>query len=274
MTDQIIAFIGCGNMGRSLIGGLCASGVAADDIIAADPQESQARLVAEQFGVRTTDDNLEAVHAATAIVLAVKPQQMAAVASELAGMLDVSRAVVVSIAAGIRIAALEHWLGGDCAIVRAMPNTPALVGAGAAALCANANAGPEQRNRAEAILRAAGVVVWVEDEALMDAVTAVSGSGPAYFFKFMEILAATGVELGLSEDAARLLATQTAFGAAKMALAGDQTPAELRKQVTSPGGTTERALAVLAEHNVEQGLDSAIRAAYARSAELARKFGV
>ena len=273
MTQHHIAFVGCGNMGRSLIGGLRAHGVAAADIIAADPDATQVALAAGEFDVRTTSNNRDAVREADVIVLAVKPQQMPEVTRELASAIDTAQAVVVSIAAGIRIDALEQWLGADTAIVRAMPNTPALVGSGAAALCANANADDRQRKRAAAILQAAGVVVWVEDEALMDAVTAVSGSGPAYFFKFIEILIAAGVELGLPADAAKQLAIQTAFGAAKMAMCSEFTPAELRTQVTSPGGTTERALAVLAENDVEQGFTDAVRAACARSAELAREFG-
>jgi pyrroline-5-carboxylate reductase len=205
--------------------------------------------------------------------LAIKPQLAKAVAQELAPVVQANRPLVISIAAGIRELSLRNWLGKDIAIVRAMPNTPALVRSGATALFANSAVSKEQKNLAESILRAVGMTLWVDDEGLMDAVTALSGSGPAYFFLIMEALENAGHHLGLPHDTARLLAMQTAFGAAKMALESSEELAALRQRVTSPGGTTERAVKVLQEHRLEAIFDEALRAAHQRSKELAVIFG-
>jgi pyrroline-5-carboxylate reductase len=181
--------------------------------------------------------------------------------------------LVISIAAGIPAATLGNWLGKSIAIVRTMPNTPAMVQSGATALYANANVSEDQRSTAESILRAVGIAIWVEDEAQMDAVTALSGSGPAYFFLFMEALQAAGQELGLPESTAQLLALQTAFGAAKMALESNEDAATLRRQVTSPGGTTEYAIRTFQEGGLEALVSKALLAAADRSRELAAEFG-
>jgi len=273
MNTPTIAFLGCGNMGRCLIGGLLAKGYPATNVVAADLDAAQLELAAERYSIRTTFDNQAAIKDAGVVVLAVKPQQIQSVAASVAGSLNRAGTLAVSIAAGIRSKDLSRWLGEGTAVVRAMPNTPALVGAGATAMYANASVTAEQRELAEALMANAGMVLWLDDETLMDVVTAVSGSGPAYFFRFMEILSETGAELGLSNEVAKALAVHTAYGAARMALDGDLSPQELRVQVTSSGGTTEHALNVLKENRIEHIFSEAIKAARARSGELAREFG-
>ncbi len=272
MNEFTIAFIGGGNMARSLIGGLIADGFAADCVRIADPDRERLERLAQDFGVCATGSNTEAAQQAQVVVLAVKPQSMKAACEELTGCADGSR-LFLSIAAGIRETSLRQWLGEGTPIVRAMPNTPALVQSGATALYANAAVSGRQREAAESILRAVGLTLWVEDEAQMDAVTALSGSGPAYFFLVMEALEAAGRELGLPEDSARLLTLQTAFGAAKMALESEEDVAALRRRVSSPGGTTERALQVLEERGLRASFAQALQAACARSAELAEALG-
>jgi pyrroline-5-carboxylate reductase len=273
MKDKTIAFIGCGNMGRCLIGGLILDGYPSAKLRAADPDPEQLERLSQRFPVSTSTDNLEAVREANVVVFAVKPQVMKAVAREVAEDLQSHRSLVISIAAGIRTRALSHWLGAGVPIVRAMPNTPSLVGSGAAALYAMANVNKIQREIAEAILRAVGLTVWIEDETLMDAVTAVSGSGPAYFFLLMELIENAAVDLGLPRDTARLLTLQTAFGAAKMALESSLGAAHLRVQVTSPGGTTEQALKVFEEGGLDRIVNQALRSAKTRSEELAEALG-
>jgi len=273
MNDYSIGFIGTGNMGRSLIGGLIANGLPAQALLAADADAARLAELAARTGVRAVADNAALAAQADVVVLAVKPQVMRAVATGLAARSRRAQTVFVSVAAGIRTAHLERWLGDRPAIVRAMPNTPALVGSGATALFANTRAGAVQRERAERVMRAVGIVQWLTDEGLMDAVTAVSGSGPAYYFLIMEIIERTAIELGLPAEMARLFSIETAFGAAKMALESAADPAALRAQVTSPGGTTERALEVLRARGLDQVLAGAITAARDRSHELAEAFG-
>jgi pyrroline-5-carboxylate reductase len=273
MTDSRLAFIGGGNMTRSLVGGLIADGWDPGRIRVADPDPQQTDRLAQRFSVTTTQDNHSALEQADAVVLAVKPQVIKAVAGELAAAIDAQRALVISIAAGIRATALRGWLGMDTAIVRTMPNTPALVQSGATALYANPAVSEEQRNLAESVLRAVGLTLWIDNEDLMDAVTALSGSGPAYFFLFMEALQDAGTDLGLPVETARLLTLQTAFGAAKMALESTEDAATLRQRVTSPGGTTERALDYLRQPGFEETVLGALRAAAERSRALAAEFG-
>ena len=260
-------------MASSLIGGLIADGWDPARIRVADSSTQRLQQLAEQFPITTTTSNSEAADQANVIVLAVKPQIIKSVAQELANIVSQQQPLVISIAAGIPTAALGNWLGKSAAIVRTMPNTPAMVQSGATALYANASVSEEQRNTAESILRAVGIAIWVENEAQMDAVTALSGSGPAYFFLFMEALQAAGQELGLPESTARLLALQTAFGAAKMALESDEDAATLRHQVTSPGGTTEHAIRTFQEGGFEALISKALLAAAERSRELAAEFG-
>lgn len=273
MKDINIAFIGGGNMARSLIGGLLDDGFPAQYIWVADPNGSALRFLHEHFTVNTTHDNTEAARHAKVVILAVKPQIAKTVVHDLAPVIKNGRPLVISVAAGIRESDLRSWLVEDIAIVRTMPNTPALVRSGATALFANNAVNKEQKNLAESIMRAVGMTLWVDDEELMDAVTALSGSGPAYLFLIMEAIENAGEHLGLSRETSRLLTLQTAFGAAKMALESTEDLAELRKRVTSPGGTTESAIQILQKHRLESVFDEALRAAHQRSIELAKIFG-
>lgn len=272
MKNKTIAFIGGGNMGRSLIGGLIAGGYPSAKLRVADPDIPKRNDLTARFGIEASASNRPSVLGAEVVVLAVKPQMMRAVAMELAGSIA-SHTLVISIAAGVRTRALQHWLGSTTPIVRAMPNIPALVSSGATALYAADKVTPEQREVAENILRAVGLTLWVHDESLLDAVTAVSGSGPAYFFRLMEALEQAAKAQGLAPEQARILVLQTAFGAAKMALESGKDPGALRAQVTSPGGTTERALRVLDEHGIERMIAEAVTLATLRAAELADQFG-
>jgi len=273
MQDHAIGFIGAGNMGCSLIGGLVAGGLPAERIHVVDTDPARGAQAAARFGVRLAAGAEALAAAADCIVLAVKPQQIEAVARQLGGALSGREPLVLSIAAGVRSRDLARWLGRDVAIVRAMPNTPALVGSGVAALVANPAVDERQRSLAENVLRAVGSVIWLEEEAQLDAVTAVSGSGPAYYFLIMESIERAGRDLGLAPEVARTLSVQTAFGAAKMALEAGETPATLRERVTSPGGTTEQALRVLAEAGIEDTLAAAVAAACRRAGELADGLG-
>jgi pyrroline-5-carboxylate reductase len=273
MENPTIAFIGGGNMAASLIGGLLADGWDAVRIRASDPQPAQREAIFARFGVHTGDDNVTTTLQSDVVVLAVKPQMLKAVTEEIAGAVQQKHPLVISIAAGIREPHIRQWLGGDAAIVRAMPNTPALIQAGSTGLFANRQVSESQRNLAESILRAVGLTLWVDDESLLDAVTALSGSGPAYFFLIMEIMEDVGTTLGLPAEQARLLTLQTAFGAAKMALESTESPARLRERVTSPGGTTERALQVFERENLRELFAHALKAARDRSNELATLLG-
>jgi pyrroline-5-carboxylate reductase len=274
MKNITIAFIGGGNMARSLIGGLLANGLPPPQVWAADPNPAtRSELATHYGGIHTTADNAEAVRRSDVVVIAVKPQAAQEAAASIAAAVQERRPLVISIAAGIRERVLRAWLGEGTAVVRTMPNTPALVGSGATALFANPAVSTEQKDLAESVLRAVGVTLWVEDEGLLDAVTALSGSGPAYFFLMMEALEAAGRRLGLPRDSARLLTLQTALGAAKMALESSEALSELRRRVTSPGGTTERAVQVLEDHHLEAAFDEALQAAHRRSRELADLFG-
>ena len=240
MSNMRIAFIGAGNMASSLIGGLLAKGLDAAQIRASDPgAETRARVSAEH-GIELFADNAQAVQDADVIVIAVKPQVMKAVCQDLRAHLEPHQ-LLISIAAGITCTSLQNWLGNQ-PLVRCMPNTPALLGKGVSGLFATAAVTAEQRQQAEDLLSAVGIAVWVDTEAQIDAVTAVSGSGPAYFFLLIEAMADAGVKLGLPREVAKQLAEQTALGAAHMAVASDVDAAELRRRVTSPAGTTEAAI--------------------------------
>lgn len=271
MNHPRIAFIGAGNMAASLIGGLLARGLPAANLSASEPLAEQRQRIAAEHGIAVLDDNAVAVAGADIVVLAVKPQVMKEVCLALAPALPAD-ALVVSIAAGIPCASLERWLG-EKAIVRCMPNTPALLREGASGLYANARTSAAQRRQAAELLSAVGLALWLDEEAQIDAVTAVSGSGPAYFFLLMEAMTAAGERLGLPAETASLLARQTALGAARMAMAGDAGPAELRRRVTSPKGTTEAAIAAFQAGGFEALVEQALQAAARRSAELAEQLG-
>jgi pyrroline-5-carboxylate reductase len=274
MKRQVnVGFIGAGNMASSLIGGLLADGFPAEAIWASDRDLVKLQSLAERTGIRVAYTNREIAACCDLVVLAVKPQQMREVAVEIAPAVRERGPLIVSIAAGIRVRDLERWLGGEAAIVRAMPNTPALVQSGASGLYANPRVTAKQKDEAEALLRAVGMAVWVEQETLLDVVTAVSGSGPAYFFLLMEAMEKTAAKLGLAPDTARLLIEQTALGAAKLALEAEVGPEELRRRVTSPGGTTERAVAVLQQGGFEELIAKALEAALRRAAELSAQWG-
>jgi pyrroline-5-carboxylate reductase len=273
MKNTPIAFIGGGNMARSLIGGLIADGMPAALLQVADPDAQRRAILEREFAIRAGADNVAAAAAADVIVLAVKPQDMHGVARGLARSLAGRGILAISIAAGIRSTDLARWLGGDSPVVRAMPNTPALLGCGATVLCAGPGALPAHREQAEAILRAVGSVSWVEDETQMDAVTALSGTGPAYFFFLTEAMADGATELGLAPELARLLAVETALGAARMAIESDDDIAQLRLRVTSPGGTTAAAVAALEAGGFRALVNLALSRAHARSRELADLFG-
>lgn len=268
-----IAFIGAGNMGRAILGGLLAGGHPAARLRAADADAAARERCAQDFGIATDADNRIVADGADVLVLAVKPQQLKAVALALREVAGARRPLVLSIAAGIGTASLADWFGADTPIVRSMPNTPALIGRGTSALYATAATDAPQRALAESIMRAVGVVHWLADEGLMDAVTALSGSGPAYVFRVIESLAAAGESLGLAPGLARQLALETAAGAAELALGSPHPPATLRAQVTSKGGTTERALAVLDAGDIDALFNRALSAARDRSRALSEEFG-
>jgi pyrroline-5-carboxylate reductase len=273
MNTQKIGFIGGGNMASSLISGLIASGHEPEQIWVSDPQPDNRQRLAAQLRIHTTDDNLEVVNAVDVIVLAVKPQILKTVAQQLADVTQNRKLLVVSIAAGITQNSLANWLGSNVAIVRCMPNTPALVRSGATALHANPNVNAHQKDLAENILRSVGISLWVESEPDLDAVTAISGSGPAYFFLLMEAMEKAALELGLSTQTAQLLIQQTALGAAKIALESDETPEQLRLRVTSPGGTTEQAIRSLQQDDFTSLVTKALQAARNRSIEISRELG-
>jgi pyrroline-5-carboxylate reductase len=273
MKDIRIAIIGCGNMGRSLIGGLVANEYPKKYLYGVDPDTEKRDRLASQYEIAVFTECAEIVSLVDVLVLAVKPQAMQTAAHSLSTVLGNRECLIISVAAGIRLSALAAWLGEGAAIVRVMPNTPALIQAGASALYANTNVTSAQKDTAEAIMRSVGLAIWLDDESMMDAVTALSGSGPAYFFLIMEVIEKAALSLGVTQQQARLLTLETAFGAAKMALNSATDAATLRAQVTSPGGTTERALNVLLEGNIETLFKTALEAARDRSVELAETLG-
>ncbi len=262
------AFIGGGHMASALLGGALADGAPRERFVVAEPVAAQRERLQREFGVRVVERSAEAAADADVLVLAVKPQQMGVVAGELAPVIGGRRRLLVSVAAGLRCADLARAFGPLHAIVRAMPNRPALVRAGITALYAGPEVDAAERALAEAILRACGDTVWLTDERQLDAVTAVSGSGPAYFFLVIEALEAAGIDEGLPPEVARRLAIATAHGAGVLARQGPGTPAELRESVTSRGGTTAAALAVLEGGGLRAMFARAIAAATRRSTEL------
>lgn len=263
-----ITFIGGGNMARSLIGGMIQKGLSADKIKVSEPVGVLADALAKDFSVATFDDNNEAAGNSTIWVFAVKPQVMKSVCQQLSPLAQANKPLIVSIAAGITSQQLDTWLGGNMPVVRIMPNTPALLGAGASGLFANANVNAEQKQHAQDLMQATGITVWIENENLMDAVTAVSGSGPAYVFLLAEAMQAAGIAQGLSADASRALTNQTLLGAARM-LAETAEPADvLRQRVTSPGGTTQAAIESFEAQGFRDIVHNAIEAATRRGQAL------
>ena len=271
--NSTICFIGAGNMAQSLIGGLIASGYDSSKILATDPTEAQRQSVTERFGIHCYENNQQTIEQADIVVLAVKPQLLAEVCKDIRSTVETKSPLIISVAAGIRSQSINAWLGGDLAIVRTMPNTPALIQTGATGLYANEAVDQEQKSQAEHIMRAAGLTVWVEKESQLDTVTALSGSGPAYYFLFMEAMEAAGQKMGLDAKTAHLLTLQTALGAAKMVLESHQDCATLRQNVTSPNGTTEKAIQTFEEANLRDIIESAMKAAQNRAEELADELG-
>lgn len=269
--NKTITFIGAGNMARSLIAGLIQDETQ-HSIRIADPDESQMLAIQKSYSnIPAYTNNAEAIDGADVVVLAVKPQIMQLVCEPLQNDIQSQNPLVISIAAGITITNLKLWLGTDSlAIVRCMPNTPALVQSGMTGLFANEQVSESQHDLAESILRAVGSTLWLENESILDAVTAISGSGPAYYFLVMEAMQDAAQKMGLSADDARLLVLQTAFGAAKLALESSDDAGVLRQRVTSKGGTTEAALKELIDGGLPELFEQALRAAANRSEELSR----
>jgi pyrroline-5-carboxylate reductase len=265
-----IAFIGGGNMAAALIAGLLRAGHRAADLAAVEIDAARCEQLRQQFGIGAVTAPGAMLQDAAAVVLAVKPQFMREACE--AARPHLGEPLIVSVAAGIRTADIARWLGRS-AIVRTMPNTPALIGRGVTGMAATARVSGAQRVLAESILRTAGDVVWFDDEAKLDAVTAVSGSGPAYVFYFIEALARAGAELGFTAEQARELAVQTFAGAAQLAAESAEPPATLRARVTSKGGTTAAALAWLEANAVEARIVEAVHAAHRRARELGDEFG-
>lgn len=269
MNNRQIAFIGAGNMANSLIHGLLAKGVAADHIHASDIDSGKLQALQSECGIQT-GDTASVATGADVIILAVKPQVMASVCQSLKSLIGKPDCLLISIAAGIPVASLEDWLGADRAIVRCMPNTPSLVGEGATGLYANANCSDAQQRLAGDIMAAVGIACWLPAEKDIDIVTALSGSGPAYYFLMMEAMEKAAVAMGLTPEVARQLSIQTALGAGKLAATSDVPPEELRRRVTSPGGTTEQALLSFENQGFETTVAKAMQAAQQRAAELAQ----
>ena len=266
--NQNICFIGGVNMAQALIGGLLSRGLPTTRITVSDPVE-QIRHILEEKNIQTTTDNVDAIKNADVVVLAVKPQVLATVLQPLKGLL--SDKLVISIIAGAEIQTISDLIGGSQRIVRVMPNTPALVQTGAHGIYASEAVNAQDRELTSQILAATGLTIWVDNEAQIDAVTAVSGSGPAYFFYLMESMIRAGKNLGLDEKVATALTLQTALGAAQMAITSSNSPTELRKNVTSPNGTTQAALEVFDRAQISQNIQAALAAAQKRSQELAQE---
>ena len=273
MTSKTIAFIGGGNMAASLVSGLVSDDYDPQRIVVSDPDREKLAGLAARFGIRPAVDNRDAVGRADIVVFAVKPQNLKSVAMNIAPEVQARRPLMISIVAGVKEKDIQSWLGNDVTLIRTMPNTPAMLQAGATVLHAGPGVTDDQKNLAESILRAVGLTRWVRDEDKMDAVTALSGSGPAYFFLVMEAMEQVGLDMGLSAETARLLTLQTALGAARMAMESSDGPATLRERVTSPGGTTEKALAVFEAAGIRYLFHKALISARDRSVELSRRLG-
>lgn len=262
-----LGFIGAGNMAGAIIQGLIESGFATDRLLICDRNEDKRARFAEQ-GCHVTAQAADVMEQADAVVLAVKPQVLREVISPLAEMAQQRQPLILSVVAAIDSAAMESWLGGALPLIRTMPNTPSMVGEGATGLFANASATADHKAFAEQVFSSIGTVTWVEDEALLHAVTAAAGSAPAYFFRFAEAMAKTALEQGLTEAQARELIGQTMLGAAKMILQSEQSLSDMRKAVCSPNGTTERAIFSFQDDNIDAVVERAMRACYHRSEEL------
>jgi len=269
--NQTISFIGAGNMAGAIIGGMLERGYAPSQIWASSPDDVHLQKLRERYGISITTDNRYCVEQGSLVVLAVKPQIMKSVCEQIAPTVQNTRPVLISIAAGLTADTLDGWLGGHVPLVRVMPNTPSLVGKGASGLFANAEVTDEQKQRVEKIFASVGIVQWVDDESLLHAVTALSGSGPAYFFLMLEALEEAATNNGLDPQTARQLAIQTMAGAAEMAARSGEEPGQLKRNVMSPNGVTERAIEAFEEGGLRALVSNASKAAYSRSEEMARE---
>ncbi|MFO7992693.1 MAG: pyrroline-5-carboxylate reductase [Marinobacter sp.] len=270
-TSPTISFIGAGNMASAIIGGMLDSGFKAANIWVSAPDDNHLQSVRKQFGVSVTTDNRYCAQQADMVVLAVKPQVMADVCYDIAPVVQNTRPLMVSIAAGLEASTLDEWLGGGLPLVRVMPNTPSLVGKGAAGLYANDQVKDKQKVMVESVFNSIGSALWVEEESLLHAVTALSGSGPAYFFLMLEALEEAATEAGIASDTARTLAVQTMAGAAEMAGRSEHDPGQLKRNVMSPGGTTEQAIHTFEDGGLRDLVKKAYSAAYKRSGEMAKE---
>lgn len=270
MSTFTTAFIGAGNMARSIIHGMLAAGSDPGSISAANPGDAPLEALRDLGLGALSNDNRAIAGPADVVVLAVKPQIIRGVCEALAPAMRDGQ-LVISVATGVAAESLHRWLGGRAEVVRCMPNTPAALGAGASGLFAGSAVSAANRERAERVMRAVGVVRWVESESLLHAVTAIAGSAPAYFFQFMEAMISEGQRMGLDPETARTLCAQTCIGAGRMLLEGELDAAELRRRVCSPRGTTERAVASFSESGLQGIVSKAMQACYARSEEIARE---
>ncbi|WP_372965090.1 pyrroline-5-carboxylate reductase [Marinobacter sp.] len=266
-----ISFIGAGNMASAIIGGMLDNGFQAANIWVSAPDDSHLQSVRNQFGVYTTTDNRYCAEQADMLVLAVKPQVMADVCKGIAPVVQNTRPLIVSIAAGLTAETIDEWLGGGLPLVRVMPNTPSLVGKGAAGLFANGSVSGDQKTMVQTVFESIGTALWVNNENLIHSVTALSGSGPAYFFLMLEALESAATEAGLEPATARMLAIQTMAGAAEMAAGSEHEPAQLKRNVMSPGGTTERAINTFEEGGMRNLVKKAYDAAFERSQEMSKE---
>lgn len=270
-TSPTISFIGAGNMASAIIGGMLDNGFEGADVWVSAPDDSHLQAIRKRFGVSVTTDNRYCAQQADIVILAVKPQVMADVCRDIAPVVQNTRPLMVSIAAGLEVATLDEWLGGGLPLVRVMPNTPSLVGKGAAGLFANDQVSEKQKTMVETVFSSIGSALWVDEESLLHAVTALSGSGPAYFFLMLEALEEAATDAGIPAETARKLAIQTMAGAAEMAARSEHDPAQLKRNVMSPGGTTERAIHTFEDGGLRELVKKAYSAAFSRSEDMAKE---
>lgn len=269
MKQPIITFIGGGNMSRNIVTGLINSKYDPKQVWIANRGEKKLAFFREKLGVHTTQDNREAAQQADIIVIAVEPSVVKSVCEEIRDIVKEKSPLIISVASGVNDSHMREWLGNETAIVRVMPNTPSSVAMGASGLYANKNVTIEQKKLAEHIMRAIGIIVWVEDESLINAIAALSGSGPAYVFLVMESLQTAGEKLGLSKEDARLLTLQTVLGAARMAFESEHDVTELRRFITVPGGSTEQAVKVFEDRGIRDLFKDALKAAHNHTVKVA-----
>ena len=273
LNTETLGFIGGGNMASAIIGGLINQGLSADRIHVADPSSDQRERLESLHGIHVHDDNAQCVRACSVLVLAVKPQMMQIALSDLADAIKETQPLLISVAAGILIADIQRWARSDQPVIRVMPNTPALVNAGVSGIYCGNGIKSDELSLAASIMQTVGPVVWLDNESDVDVVTGISGSGPAYFFKLMEIMLSAAKKRGLDHESATTLVLNTALGAAQLALSSEDEPGELRRKVTSPNGTTAAALETMDTLGIENTVESGIEAAIRRSAALAAELG-